>query len=1060
MIMAQLQNNDNCVNGAGVLDKSSAHGRDDVNPEHHQIVIQQSGTTDSKLRIGSLNVGTMRGRSGEVVETLARRQVDICCVQEVRWRGASTRLITGKSCQYKMFWVGNNTGLGGVGILVHQKWIESIVDVKRVNDRLMMIKILIDKRVISIVSVYAPQQGLSAEEKDRFYEEVISLVSKIDKDLLVIGGDFNGHVGEKADGYKGIHGGFGLGTRNVEGERILELGAALDMVVCNTFFKKRESRLVTYKSGPYCTQIDYFLVKGSDWKTVKDVKVIGGEEVAQQHQILICDLIVPMEKKKKKSFVPKRKVWRLKENVTRTEFEKAFLEKSGQPFAEATVEDLWTLLKNDLLEISNATCGWTKGPPRHKVTWWWDNDVEILIKEKRKLWKEWKRGGSKEKYLDAKRAARRAVYNAKEKSEKERFGNVLIREDQREEVFKIAKQMAAVNRDVVGDKCVRNDKGVLATSERDKHLAWQEHYERLLNEEFDWDKDNLVFNEPVLGPPPEIDEDSVRQSLNKMKKGKASGVSGVVSEMLCASGDAGVTRLTKLFNQIIAENLIPDEWNTSIIINCFKNKGEAVERGNYRGLKLLEHTMKVFERIIESKIRQIVDIDSMQFGFMPGRGTIDAIFIARQLQELHLEKNKELFFAFVDLEKAFDRVPRDIVKWALRKLRVDEWLIRTVMAMYENSASTVRINNTTGKKFGIRVGVHQGSVLSPLLFIIVLEALSRECRAGVPWEMLYADDLVIAANTLEELEARYSTWKNSMESKGLRVNLAKTKVMISGVQNGPKFSSGKYPCAVCCKGVASNSIYCTHCNKWVHKRCSGIAGNLATVRNFKCRTCLDPSPNHDRITSVKLKGTEYEAVDQFCYLGDMLSAGGGAEASTVARVRSGWKKFRELLPLLTNRTFSHKVKGRLFSACVRSAMLYGSETWPLKQEDLSRLARTDMQMVRWMCNVSLRDRKSSEELRNRLHIPDITDLLQQKRLRWYGHVERMDKENPVRQVRLINVNGTRRKGRPRKTWQQLVRTDLDQLNLEPGLSQDRETWKRATKIKSQTVRPMLAWPRT
>ena len=1048
MIMAQLQNKDNCVNGAGVLDESSAHGRDGVNPEHHQIVNQQSGTdaTNSILRIGSLNVGTMRGRSGEVIETLERRKVDVCCVQEIRWRGASTRLITGKSCQYKMFWVGNNRGVGGVGILVHQKWIESIVDVKRVNDRLMMIKILIDKRVISIVSVYAPQQGLSAEEKDRFYEEVISLISRIDdKDFLVIGGDFNGHVGEKADGYQGVHGGFGFGTRNLEGERILELGAALDLKVCNTFFKKRESRLITYKSGPHHTQIDYFLVKGADLKTIKDVKVIGGEEVAQQHQLLICDLVVPMGKKKKKCFVSKRKVWKLKDNTTKEEFENLFRDKSGQPVDEATVEDLWTLLKNDLLETSNVTCGWTKGPPRHKVTWWWNNEVDTLIRAKRELWKEWKRGGSKEQYLIAKKAARRGVYNAKKRAEEERFGEVLRREDQREEVFKIAKQMAAANKDVVGDKCVRNDKGFLATSEKDKHQAWQEHYERLLNEEFDWDKDNLIVNDPMIGPPPEIDEESVRQALNKMKKGKASGVSGVVSEMLSASGDAGITRLTKLFNQIIAQNQIPDDWNTSIIVNCFKNKGEAVERGNYRGLKLLEHTMKVFERVIETKIREMVNVDSMQFGFMPGKGTVDAIFIARQLQELHLQKNKELYFAFVDLEKAFDRVPRDIVNWALRKLGVEEWLVRTVMAMYENSASTVRINNTTGKKFGVKVGVHQGSVLSPLLFVIVLEALSRECRVGVPWEMLYADDLVIVAKTLEELETRYSAWKNSMESKGLRINLDKTKVMLSGVQNGPVFSSGQYPCAVCCKGVASNSIFCTYCNKWVHKRCSGITGNLTTVKDFKCRTCSDPSPDNDKIKSVELNGTEYEVVDQFCYLGDMLSAGGGAEASTVARVRSGWKKFRELLPLLTSRIFSHKVKGRLYTACVRSAMLYGSETWPLKQEDIDRLVRTDMQMVRWMCNVSLRDRKSSEELRNRLHIPHIANVLRQKRLRWYGHMERMADENPVRQVLLVEVDGRRKRGRPRKTWQELVRTDLNQLNLQPGLAQDREAWKRATK---------------
>ena len=196
---------------------------------------------------------------------------------------------------------------------------------------------------------------------------------------------------------------------------------------------------------------------------------------------------------------------------------------------------------------------------------------------------------------------------------------------------------------------------------------------------------------------------------------------------------------------------------------------------------------------------------------------------------------------------------------------------------------------------------------------------------------------------------------------------------------------------------------------------------------------------------IVLGGVEYDMVDQFCYLGDILSAGGGAEASTIARVRSGWKKFRELLPLLTSRVFSHKVKGKLYSACVRSVMLYASETWPLKEEDIQRISRTDMQMVRWMCNISLRDRKSSEELRSRLGIPDIVSVLRQSRLRWFGHVERMDNANPVYGCRFMAVEGVRSRGRPRKTWSELVRHDLAALNLKSDLAQDREAWKRAIK---------------
>ena len=219
----------------------------------------------------------------------------------------------------------------------------------------------------------------------------------------------------------------------------------------------------------------------------------------------------------------------------------------------------------------------------------------------------------------------------------------------------------------------------------------------------------------------------------------------------------------------------------------------------------------VEEWIVDGLIRQVVSIDDSQFGFVPGRGTTDAIFVVRQLQEKYLAVNKRLYMAFVDLEKAFDSVPRKVIWWALRKLGVEEWIVRLVQGMYANARSRVRVGEGFSKEFEVKVGVHQGSVLSPLLFIIVLEALSREFRAGVPWEDLYADDLVIIADSLEECVRRLLIWKEAMEKKGLRVNSGKTKVMICGTGLDLLQSSGEYPCAVCRTGVGNNSIYCNGC---------------------------------------------------------------------------------------------------------------------------------------------------------------------------------------------------------------------------------------------------------
>ena len=161
--------------------------------------------------------------------------------------------------------------------------------------------------------------GLSAEEKDGFWDSFIIVLSGIPKqESIFIGSDMNGHVGRDADRYGGVHGGMGFGTRNAEGERILEFGDAVGMVVCNTFFKKEDSKLINYQSGDNRSMIDYLMVKKTDRCLVKDVKVISSEECVPQHRMVIGRLVLPLKPQKKKivKFVPKPRVWKLKDEET------------------------------------------------------------------------------------------------------------------------------------------------------------------------------------------------------------------------------------------------------------------------------------------------------------------------------------------------------------------------------------------------------------------------------------------------------------------------------------------------------------------------------------------------------------------------------------------------------------------------------------------------------------------------------------------------------------------------------------------------------------------------
>ena len=112
---------------------------------------------------------------------------------------------------------------------------------------------------------------------------------------------------------------------------------------------------------------------------------------------------------------------------------------------------------------------------------------------------------------------------------------------------------------------------------------------------------------------------------------------------------------------------MPVEWALSIVVPIFKGKGDIRNCNCYGDVKLLEHGMKVMERVLEKRLCRIVSVDETQFGFMPERGIIDAVFILRRMQEEYHAKGKQLYMCYVDLEKAFDRVPRNVLEWAMRK---------------------------------------------------------------------------------------------------------------------------------------------------------------------------------------------------------------------------------------------------------------------------------------------------------------------------------------------------------------------------------------------------------
>ncbi|KAK3533449.1 hypothetical protein QTP70_022252, partial [Hemibagrus guttatus] len=194
---------------------------------------------------------------------------------------------------------------------------------------------------------------------------------------------------------------------------------------------------------------------------------------------------------------------------------------------------------------------------------------------------------------------------------------------------------------------------------------------------------------------------------------------------------------------------MPEEWR-SVLVPTFKNKGDVQSCRNYKGIKLMSHTMKLWERVVEARLRKVVEICELQYGFMPRKSTTDAIFALRILMEKYRDGQRELHCVFVDLEKAYDRVPREELWYCMRKSGVAEKYVRVVQDMYERSRTV----------------------------------LSEEIRQESPWTMMFADDIVICSESREQVEENLERWRFALERRGMKVSRSKTEYMCVNEREG------------------------------------------------------------------------------------------------------------------------------------------------------------------------------------------------------------------------------------------------------------------------------------
>ncbi|XP_051788084.1 uncharacterized protein LOC127529187 [Erpetoichthys calabaricus] len=197
----------------------------------------------------------------------------------------------------------------GVEVFLKEQYVKSVLEVKRVSDRVMIMKLEIGGVMMNVVSAYALQVGCAMDEKEDFWSELDEVMKSVPKgQKVVIGADFNGYVGEENRGDEEMKGRYGVKERNEEGQRIVDFAKRMvDMAVVNTYFKKREEHRITYKSGGRCTQVDYILCRRVNLKEIEDCKVVAGESVLKQHRMVVCRMTLEIKMRKRVRAQPRIK---------------------------------------------------------------------------------------------------------------------------------------------------------------------------------------------------------------------------------------------------------------------------------------------------------------------------------------------------------------------------------------------------------------------------------------------------------------------------------------------------------------------------------------------------------------------------------------------------------------------------------------------------------------------------------------------------------------------------------------------------------------------------------
>ena len=566
---------------------------------------------------------------------------------------------------------------------------------------------------------------------------------------------------------------------------------------------------------------------------------------------------------------------------------------------------------------------------------------------------------------------------------------------------------------------LKSTTGEAITDQAQQMNRWVEHYSEL------YSRENIVTPPaldnierlPVmeeLDAVPTVEE--LCKAIDSLAVGKAPGSDSIPPDLIKRCKTTLLHPLHELLCQCWEEGAVPQDMRDAKIVTLYKNKGERSDCNNYRGISLLSIVGKVYARVLLARLQKLAErvYPESQCGFRAGRSTVDMVFSLRQLQEKCREQNLPLYIAFIDLTKAFDLVSRDGLFKALEKIGCPPKLHSLLESFHANMKGTVQFNGNLSESFDIRSGVKQGCVLAPTLFGIFFALVLRHAfgtsqegiylrtrsdgklfnlarlkaktkvRETTIRDMLFADDAAVATHQEAELQSLMDCFSKACKDFGLTISLKKTNVLGQDTPSPPAITIDDY---------------------------------------------------------------QLEVVHEFTYLGSTIADNLSLDTEIDKRIGKAATTLARLTTRVwTNPSLTMKTKMAVYSACVLSTLLYGSETWTTYSRQEKRLNSFHLRSLRRILGISWQDKVTNTEVLSRADLPTMYTLLRQRRLRWLGHVHRMEDGRIPKDILYGELaTGKRNTGRPQLRFRDVCKRDMKALDMDTNswedLASNRSSWR-------------------